>query len=144
MVHNVSQEVPQYNTILVPQMVGNVWPNTANFPGTPPRCPSVFSSRYNTTIHGSQFPAILHMTAMYRIHWISMWKYTINNNLLDREFLVKWWDSLRFKEIIEQIYKDLPPPIQKAITCKTTIAHRTRSQTSLDSIQISGKSSKEL
>ena len=86
-----------------------------------------FSSRYNTTIHGSQFPAILHMTAMYRIHWISMWKYTINNNLLDREFLVKWWDSLRFKEIIEQIYKDLPPPIQKAITCKTTIAHRTRS-----------------
>ena len=84
------------------------------------------------------------MTAMYRIHWISMWKYTINNNLLDREFLVKLWDSLRFKEIIEQIYKDLPPPIQKAITCKTIIAHRTRSQTSLDSIQISGKSSKEL
>ena len=27
-----------------------------------------FSSRYNTTDHGSQFPAILHMTAMYRIH----------------------------------------------------------------------------
>ena len=103
-----------------------------------------FSSRYNTIVHGSQFLAILHMTAMYRIHWISMWKYTINNNLLDREFLVKWWDILRFREIINQIHKDFPPPIQKAITCKTTIAHRTRSQTSLDSIQISGKSSKEL
>ena len=53
-------------------------------------------------------------------------------------------DSLRFREIIEQIYKDFPPPIQKAITCKTAIAHRTRSQTSLDSVQISVKSSKEL
>ena len=39
---------------------------------------------------------------------------------------------------------NFPPPIQKAITSQTTIAHRTRSQTSLDSIQILGKSSKEL
>ena len=97
-----------------------------------------FSSRYNATTHGSQFPAILHMTAMYKIHWISMWKYTINNNLLNREFLVKWWDSLRINQIIDQIHKDFPPPIQK------TIAHRTRSQSSLDSVQIAGKSSKEL
>ena len=97
-----------------------------------------FSSRYNATTHGSQFPAILHLTAMYKIHWISMWKYTINKNLLNREFLVKWWDSLRINQIIDQIHKDFPPPIQK------TIAHRTRSQSSLDSVQIAGKSSKEL
>ena len=97
-----------------------------------------FSSRYNATAHGSQFPAILHMTTMYKIHWISMWKYTINNNLLNREFLVKWWDNLRINQIIDQIHKDFPPPIQK------TIAHRTRSQSSLDSVQIAGKSSKEL
>ena len=67
-----------------------------------------------------------------------MWNYTINNNLLDREFLVKWWDSLRINQIIDQIHKDFPPPDQKAI------AHRTRSQTSLDSVQIAEKSSKEL
>ena len=67
-----------------------------------------------------------------------MWKYTINNKLLNREFLVKWWDNLRFKEIIEKIHMNFPPPIQKAITCQTTISHRTRSQTSLDSVQISG------
>ena len=90
MVHNVLQEVPQHYTVLVPQVVGNVRSNTTNSPGTPPGCPPVFSSRYNTIDHGSQFPAILHMTTMYRIHWISMWKYTINNNLLDKEFLVKW------------------------------------------------------
>ena len=39
---------------------------------------------------------------------------------------------------------NFPPPIQKAITSQTAIAHRKRSQTSLDSIQILGKSSKEL
>ena len=84
------------------------------------------------------------MTVMYKIHWISMWNYTINNNLLDREFLVKWWDSFRINKVINQIHKDFPPPIQKVIICKTAVAHRTRSQFSLDSIQITGKSSKEL
>ena len=73
-----------------------------------------------------------------------MWKYTINNNLLDKEFLVKWWDSFRINHIIDQIPKDFPPPIQKAISHKTAIAHRTRSLSSLDSVQIAGKSSKEL
>ena len=102
-----------------------------------------FSSKHNASSHESQFPAI-HMTVMYRIHWISMWKYTINNNLLDREFLVKWWDSLRINHIIDQIHKDFPPPIQKAISHKIVIAHKTRSQSSLDSVQIAGKSSKEL
>ena len=70
-----------------------------------------FNSRHNASVHGSQFPAILHVTVMYRIHWISMWNYTINNNLLDREFLVKWWDSLRINQIIDQVHKEYPPPI---------------------------------
>ena len=64
--------------------------------------------------------------------------------MLDREFLVKWWDSLRFNHIIDQIYRDFPPPIQKAISHKTATAHKTRSQSSLNSVQITGKSSKEL
>ena len=97
-----------------------------------------FNSRYQASAHGSQFPVILHITIMYRIHWISMWNYTINNNLLDREFLVKWWDSLRIDQIINQVHKDFPPPVQKAI------AHNTRSQSSLDFVQITGKSSEEL
>ena len=42
MVHNVSQEVPQHYTVLVPLVVGNVRSNTTNSPGTPPRCPPVF------------------------------------------------------------------------------------------------------
>ena len=67
-----------------------------------------------------------------------MWKYAINSNLLDREFSVKWWDSLKINSIINQVYKDYPPPVQNPITL------RTRSQSSLDSVQITGKSSKEL
>ena len=67
-----------------------------------------------------------------------MWNYTINSNLLDREFSVKWWDSLKFNKIISQMYEDYPPPVEKPIGL------RTRSQSSLDSVQITGKSSKEL
>ena len=70
-----------------------------------------FSSRHQASNHGSQFPEILQMTVMYRIHWISMWNYTINNNLLDQEFSMKWWDSLRINQIINQVHKDFPPPI---------------------------------
>ncbi|KAL4603713.1 hypothetical protein ACB092_10G143700 [Castanea dentata] len=69
-----------------------------------------FDSRYKTSSHRSQFP------------------YKINTNLLDREFLVKWWDGLRIEQIINQ----------------QPIAHRTRSQSSLDSVQIARKSRKEL
>ena len=97
-----------------------------------------FISRFQALNHGSQFPTILHMTIMYRIHWINMWNYSINNNLLDKEFSVKWWDSFRFNDIITQIHKDFPPPVQRAI------AYNTRSQSSLDSVQIARKSSKEL
>ena len=67
-----------------------------------------------------------------------MWNYAINQNLLDREFSVKWWDSFKYNDIIAQIHRDFPPPVQRAI------AHNTRSQSSLDSVQIARKSSKEL
>ncbi|KAK9993912.1 hypothetical protein SO802_023615 [Lithocarpus litseifolius] len=97
-----------------------------------------FSSRFRITSHNSQFPVILHMTARYRIHWISMWNYEINNDLLNREFSVKWWDSLKIDPIISQIHKDFPLPVQR------TIAPVIRSQSSLDFIQIAEKSSKEL
>ena len=74
----------------------------------------------------------------YKIHWISRWNYSINGNLLDREFFVKWWDSLKINKIISQMHEEYPLPVEKPI------ALRTRSQSSLDSVQISGKSSKEL
>nr|POE67189.1 hypothetical protein CFP56_54135 [Quercus suber] len=48
-----------------------------------------FSSKFPVSTHGSQFPAILHMTVMYRIHWISKWDYALKPNLLDREFSIK-------------------------------------------------------
>ncbi|KAL4625478.1 hypothetical protein ACB092_05G029200 [Castanea dentata] len=62
-----------------------------------------FDSRCSSSKHRSQFPVILIFSQRYKIHWISMWKYTINSNLLNREFLVKWWDSLRINPIINQI-----------------------------------------
>ena len=67
-----------------------------------------------------------------------MWSYTICNNLLNREFFVKWWDSLKIDPVISKLNRDFPSQIQKAI------AHPSRSQPSLDFIQVVGKSSKEL
>nr|POE45841.1 hypothetical protein CFP56_76117 [Quercus suber] len=70
-----------------------------------------FSSKFPVSTHGSQFPAILHMTVMYRIHWISKWDYALKPSLLDREFSIKWWDSFRFNEVIRKVYKDFPIPV---------------------------------
>ena len=97
-----------------------------------------FNSRFRTDTHNSQFPTILRMTTRYKIHCISMWSYAIGNNLLNKEFSVKQWDSLKIDLIISQINKDFPPPIQR------TIAQKSRSQSNLDSIPIAGKSSKEI
>ena len=109
-----------------------------NLPETLQDALRYFSTRFQTDKHSSQFPAILHMTIRYKIHWISMWNYAINQNILDREFFTKWWDKFRPTDAITKIYKDFPPPVQKSI------AHCTRSRSSLDSTQFSGKSSQEL
>ena len=109
-----------------------------NFPEPLQDALQYFSSRFQASGPNSQFPVIFHMTIKYRIHWINMWSYTICNNLLNREFFVKWWDSLKIDPIISQLNKDFPPQVQKAI------AQPSRSQSSLDSIQVTGKSSMEL
>ena len=101
-------------------------------------CVYIYIYIYKWLQHVSQFPAILHMTFQYKIHQISMWNFAINQNLLDREFFTKWWDKFRPTDAISKLYKDFPLPVQKSI------AHCTRSQSSLDSVQISEKSSKEL
>ena len=113
-------------------------PTPQNFPEPLQDALRYFSSRLQTNRHSSQFPAILHMTIQYKIHWISMWNYAINQNLLDREFFTKWWDKFRPTDAISKLYKDFPLPVQKPI------AHCTISQSSLDSVQISRKSRKEL
>ena len=74
-----------------------------------------FTSRFQVNNHNSQFPAILHMTAKYKIHWISMWSYAISNNMLTREFSIKWWDSLKIDSVISQINKDFPPSVSRPI-----------------------------
>ena len=45
-----------------------------------------------------------------------MWTYAISNDILNREFTIKWWDSLKIDTIIDQINKDFPPPVHRAIT----------------------------
>ena len=78
------------------------------------------------------------MSIRSKIHWISMWTYVISNNILNREFSVKWWDSLKIDPVIDQIDKDFPTPVHIAIIQKT------RSQSSLESVTVVKKSSREL
>ena len=59
-----------------------------------------FNSRLHVNHHNSQFPPILHLTIKYKIYWISMWSYAISNNLLNKKFSIKWWDSLKIDPII--------------------------------------------
>ena len=67
-----------------------------------------------------------------------MWSYSISNNILTRDFSVKWWDSLKIDPIISQLNKDFLPQVHRPISQKT------RSQSSLESISVAGKSSKEI
>ena len=60
------------------------------------------------------------------------------NSCKNREFSVKWWDSLKIDPVIDQINKDFPPPVHRAIT------QNTRSQSSLEFVSIARKSSQEL
>lgn len=78
-----------------------------------------FASRFQVNNHSSQFPSILHMTAKYKIHQISMWSYAISNNMITREFSVKWWDSLKIDSVISKINKDFPPSVSRPIAQKT-------------------------
>ena len=48
------------------------------------------------------------------------------------------WDSFKIDPVIDQINKDFPPLVHWAITQKT------RSQSSLESVSVTGKSSREL
>lgn len=67
-----------------------------------------------------------------------MWSYSISNDILTRDFSVEWWDSLKIDPIINQLNKDFRPQVHKPISQKT------RSQSSLESVSVTGKSSKEI
>ena len=54
------------------------------------------------------------------------------------KFSVNWWDSLKIDPIISQLNKGFPPLVPRAIVQKS------RSHSSLDSVQVAGKSSREL
>ncbi|KAK9939323.1 hypothetical protein M0R45_016021 [Rubus argutus] len=54
------------------------------------------------TPYQSQFPAILHFTAKYKVPWILKWHY----NIISRNFAVKWWDKFKHDIIISQVNEE--------------------------------------
>ena len=50
--------------------------------------------------------------------------------IIHTKFSVKWWDSLKIDPVISQLNKGFPPLVPRAIVQKS------RSQSSLDSVQV--------
>ena len=67
-----------------------------------------FVKRYKCTEYNSRFPTILQFCAKYKIPWIVKWSYQIKDNILIRNFAVKWWDNYDRDIIIHFVYKEFP------------------------------------
>ena len=54
----------------------------------------------------------------YKVHWIFKWQYNIVNNIVIRQYFVKWWDSFKHQRIIDQVKQEfsivIPTPIQQS------------------------------
>jgi hypothetical protein len=46
--------------------------------------------------------------AKYKVPWIFKWRYNISENIVTRQFLVKWWDKFNQQRIIDQVKIEFP------------------------------------
>lgn len=65
-----------------------------------------FSKMYKCSEYNSIFPLILLFCAKYKVPWIV--KYQIKNNILIRNFAVKWWDKYNRDKIIKFVFDEFP------------------------------------
>ena len=54
-----------------------------------------FSSSYKITSHMSQFPVLFLFMSKYKVPWIFKWQYNIANNIVNRQYFIKWWDGFK-------------------------------------------------
>ena len=71
---------------------------------------------YKCSEYNSRFPLILLFCAKYKVPWIVKWNYQIKDNILIRNFAVKWWDKYNRDKIIKFVFDKFP--IKKVIEDK--------------------------
>ena len=75
-----------------------------------------YYSKQKLNLHQNQFPRLLLFIAKYKVAWIFRWKYVISDNLVCRQFLIKWWNKFNIQQVIDQVQNDfkikVPKPVQ--------------------------------
>ena len=76
-----------------------------------------FSSLYKVNQHMSQFSMLFIFMSKYKVPWIFKWQYNIVNNIVIRQYFVKWWDAFKQQYIIDQVKQkfpvQVPAPVQQ-------------------------------
>jgi hypothetical protein len=67
-----------------------------------------FIKMYKCTEYNSRFPPILLFCVKYKVPWIVTWSYQIKDNILIRNFAVKWWDNFDRDRIIKFVFDEFP------------------------------------
>uniref|UniRef100_A0A2N9G272 Uncharacterized protein n=1 Tax=Fagus sylvatica TaxID=28930 RepID=A0A2N9G272_FAGSY len=67
-----------------------------------------FIKMYKCTDYNSRFPPILLFCVKYEVPWIVKWSYQIKENILIRNFAVKWWDNYDKDRIVKFVYDEFP------------------------------------
>ena len=75
------------------------------------------------TPYQSQFPAILHFIAKYKVPWILKWHYETKDNIVSRHFAVKWWDKFKHDRIISQVNEEFKSNISQSPSQSPVFRH---------------------
>ncbi|KAI8558940.1 hypothetical protein RHMOL_Rhmol04G0135300 [Rhododendron molle] len=55
----------------------------------------------------------------YRVPWIVKWRYQLLNNIVSRQYLVKWWEQYNHQKIVNQVQLEflakIPIPTQNPV-----------------------------
>ncbi|XP_028056084.1 DNA-directed RNA polymerase 3, chloroplastic-like [Camellia sinensis] len=68
-----------------------------------------FASVYPFIAHQRQFPLLLIFISKYKIPWIFKWQYGIDDNIIIRQHIVKWWVKFNVPRILEIVQEKFPP-----------------------------------
>ena len=96
-----------------------------------------YAAAYKVTKYNSKFPMILLFFAKCKIPWIIKWNYVIEDNILSRHYLIKWWNKFDEDKIVGFVNKEFPKKL------KNKDEKPYSSKSSIDTI-LDGKSIKDL
>ncbi|KAL6179665.1 hypothetical protein ACLB2K_046337 [Fragaria x ananassa] len=84
-----------------------------------------FSTAEEFSDYDKLFPVTLHFIARYKVPWILKWHVELNDYVLNRKYLVKWWDKFKTDRIITAFNKDFPVQVTSPVSPTTLPAQIT-------------------